>query len=294
MELVQQWNTHDYLTNLRDPERQTARYLIRKITGIAINTFDTNIEQLPNANIEYFLWHYGMCAIWDHPLMGLVCTPVSILGYDINGIPNKWKPVIKNNMIPATIPELTEENAVVFYDTLDYNVFRKQCLLWIKDYADVTETIRQQVFNQKTPLLAMAGTKGVVEKIKKGLIDIKNNFKILFVDSDFKDKVQALDFNAPYNVESLVGYRKSIENEMLAFCGIDSSEGFQKKERLIVDEQESNDEQLNYVLAGCLKARQNAIDKLGLFGLTGSTEINGMVRPIEQIEENVSEDDQDD
>lgn len=293
MELVDNidtWTVKEYIKGMREPESKSARFIIRKVTNSGLNTFKTIITNHPEFKIEYFLWHYGICAIWEHPYLGLVCTPVSILGYDINGLPNKWKPIIKNEMIPSEIPNLTEDNAVIFYDTMDPFIYRKQCLSWVNDYADVTETIRQQVFNQKTPLLAIAGTKGVGDKLKRAIIDLKNNVKALFVDTDFKDKLQVLDFNAPYNVENLHAYRKTLEFEMLEFCGIDHSAGFGKKERMIVDEQEANDEMLNYILAGCLKARQEALDKLSLFGLSGTTEINDIVRPIEMIEEGVNDD----
>ena len=38
---------------------------------------------------------------------------------------------------------------------------------------------------------------------------------------------------------------------------------------------------LNYILADGLKARQKAIDKLASFGLSGTTEIQKVVRPID-------------
>ena len=68
---------------------------------------------------------------------------------------------------------------------------------------------------------------------------------------------------------------------MLEQIGIDFKDAFQKKERLIVDEQEGNDEMLNYILADGLKARQIGIEKLKAKGLNGSTEIQKIVRPID-------------
>lgn len=264
------------------PEDKTKRYIIRKVSNIAMNTFKTEIEGM-NAHIETFLWEYGICALWKHPIIGWTVSPVTILGYDINGIPNKWKPVIKNQQI-GDIPAITENDAVIFYDTSNPYIYRRMCLNWINDYSDVTETIRQQVFNQKTPLIGLAGSRGMAGKMGNLIRSIGNNFKALIVDQDFKDNLKVLDFNAPFNIEMLYAYRKSLENEMLEFCGVDNKDGFIKKERLVVDEQEGNDELLNAILSSCLTARQRAIDRLSEFGFKGSTEITGVVRPIEQIE----------
>ena len=104
---------------------------------------------------------------------------------------------------------------------------------------------------------------------------------MLLLDWDITKDLKPLDFNAPYNVESLYQYKKSVEAEMLEQIGIDYKDAFAKKERLVVDEQEGNDETLNYILADGLKARQKAIDQCTKFGLSGSVEIQTIVRPID-------------
>lgn len=288
---VEFWSVRGMMRDSKKPEITTERYLIRKIEQIATSTFDTEIDGM-DARIEYFLWNFGICGLWEHPVLGFVVTPLTIEGYDIRGMPNRWKPIINNKegSIPVSVPTLGMDDCVVFYDTLSPFIYRKQCLAWIGDYSDVTETIRQQVFNQKTPLIALAGTRGIADKLKRAIVDIKNNIKALVVDVEIKDKITPLDFNAPFNIEMLYAYRKSIENEMLEFCGIDNKDGFIKKERLVVDEQEGNDELLNNILSGCLKARQKAIDDLGRFGFTGHTEITQVVRPVQKEEDGVSDD----
>ena len=104
---------------------------------------------------------------------------------------------------------------------------------------------------------------------------------MLLLDWDITKDLKPLDFNAPYNVESLYQYKKSVEAEMLEQIGIDYKDAFAKKERLVVDEQEGNDETLNYILADGLKARQKGIDQCAKFGLSGSVEIQTIVRPID-------------
>ena len=286
---MSEFSVRDLMHDARIPENITEIYARKKASIIALNEFETVIDQLPDARIEYILWHWGICAVWNSDILGWIATPCEIMGYDARGFPNRFKPVLMHD-VNIPMPILSYEDAVIFFDTLDPLIYRKDCLIWTKDYADVTETIRMQVFNQKTPLIAIAGNKGLVNKLKRSIVSIRDNAKALFIDMDMKDKIQPLDFNAPYNVESLYSYRKSLENEMLEFMGIDNKDGFIKKERLVVDEQEGNDELLNYILGNCLKARQMGIDQLSKFGLTGHTKISEMVRPIMTLEQGVIDD----
>lgn len=283
---MSEWTVRGLMMDNQKPEHITEVYAKKKASMIALSQFETVIEQMPDARIEYILWHWGICSIWYSDIVGWIATPCEIMGYDVTGKPNRFKPVFMEN-VNIPIPVLSYDDAVIIFDTLDPIIYRKDALIWAKDYADVTETIRTQVFNQKTPLIAIAGNKGLVNKLKRSIVAIRDNAKALFIDMDMKDKIQPLDFNAPYNVESLYSYRKSIENEMLEFMGIDNKDGFIKKERLVVDEQEGNDELLNYILANCLQARQKGIDQLSKFGMSGYTKISDIVRPIQAEEDGV-------
>ena len=157
-------------------------------------------------------------------------------------------------------------------------------MYYCSDYADVKETIRGQVFNQKTPMIAVVGNARLKNKIKGFIQNLANNAKIMFVEKDVKDSIETMDVDPTYNVDSLYQYSKAIESEMFEFCGIDSKDAYQKKERLVVDEQEGNDEELNYLLADGLKSRQKSIDKCIAKGLTASVEIQELVRPIAEDE----------
>jgi len=154
----------------------------------------------------------------------------------------------------------------------------------VPDYCDVTETIRQQVFNQKTPMIGVAGNQKTKRKLQNAFVSISNNVKALFLDTDIRDDMKPLDFNAPYNVDSLQIYRKQLESMMLEFMGIDNREPTVKKAQTQVDEIEGNDELLNYTLADCLEARNRGVERCKNLGLHAHTKIREIVRPI-MIEE---------
>lgn len=267
-----------------NPEDTTKRYFLDKVTRLATNVYNVEIDGVDTSQLENFLFLDKMAILWNSKELGMVITKASVIGQDYNGIPNKFRPQFSDSMnAMLERPELTIEECVPFYDCSLWYLGRRDCLYMANDYADATETIRTQVFNQKTPMLAIAGTDSIKKKLKDLYVKIADNAKAIFIDSDLgMDKLQPLDFNAPFNIELLQSYKKCIENEALEYCGIDSQDAFHKKERMIVDEQEGNDELLNYMLADGFKARQRACDKvIEIFGLTATVEIQDIVRPIE-------------
>ena len=280
------WTVKDIWRDYRSPSAMTALIERNKITRLGMNVYTTKVGDIPDGRIEWYLWNRGHCLIWRHDILGWIVTDMSEIGWDINGFPNAWRPVFETNIDGLSIPDrLTEDDdCIAFYDCLDYRLKRSDILYYCADYADVKETIRTQIFNQKTPMCCITGDPKLRQKIKNFVVRVADNAKIMFVERDVKNAVESLDINPVYNVDSLYQYSKSIESEMFEFCGIDSKDAYQKKERLIVDEQEGNDEELNYLLADGLKARQMAVDKCLEKGLTASVEIQQLVRPIAEDE----------
>ena len=280
------WTVKDIWRNYRSPSAMTALIERSKITRLGMNVYTTKVDNIPDGRIEWYLWNRGHCLIWRHDILGWIVTDMSEIGWDINGFPNAWHPVFETNIDGLSIPDrLTEDDdCIAFYDCLDYRLKRSDILYYCADYADVKETIRTQIFNQKTPMCCITGDPKLRQKIKNFVVRVADNAKIMFVERDVKNAVESLDINPVYNVDSLYQYSKAIESEMFEFCGIDSKDAYQKKERLIVDEQEGNDEELNYLLADGLKARQMAVDKCLEKGLTASVEIQQLVRPIAEDE----------
>lgn len=256
----------------------------QKISRLGMNVYDTKITGIKEGIIEWFLWYRGKCMIWKSETLGWIATDCYETGYAIDGSPNRWKPSLEWTSGDIPLPELTEDECIVIYDCLDWHFKRSDVLYKCGDYSDTHQTIRQQVLNQKTPMLGVAGNPKLRDKIRNAIMAIRDNVSFLVLDQSVSDKITTIDFNAPYNVESLYQYKKSIESEMLEQIGIDFKDAFAKKERLVVDEQEGNDEMLNYLLSDGLKARQKAIDRLSSFGLSGSTEIQKLVRPIDEQE----------
>ena len=91
--------------------------------------------------------------------------------------------------------------------------------------------------------------------------------------------IKAITTEAPYIADKVIEYKKEIWNEALTFLGINNI-AVNKKERLVTDEANYNNELTNLNLQSFLIPRQEACKQFNeLFGLTGTDkEISVRVR----------------
>ena len=280
------WTIRDYIKS-DNPKENCLAYYTAKMIRLGQSVYEWN-DIATGRLIERYLWEDGRCIVWNSPELGITVSRCIEKGWNVNGDAVLFQPVFDMET-DARIerPILSAAECVVVYDLPTTEIKRSDCLWLCAQIADVNDTIRTQVSNQKTPMVAYAGSKKMVEKLKSAIIDIASGIKALVLDMDMRDQIQVLDFNAPYNVESLQQYLWSIESEMMEFLGIDSQDAFQKKERLIVDEQEGNDELLNYMLASGLRMRQYAAERINeMFGLDLDVNVQKLVRPLQDMEDN--------
>lgn len=279
------------------PEDETKVIEYEKIYKLATNVYETTIDGIPDYLVEKLLFEDGKCLFWYSPTLGHVVTRCQEVGWDINGEPNAWKPILEvdNGEKEIDIPECItyEDGGVAFYDSRNSRHARRNVLKLISEYIDVKSTIRTQIYNQKTPMLGIVSDTRIKSKVRDFIQALSKNAQAIILDSDTRNSISTFDVNPVFNVEKLWQYAKTLENEILEFLGIDSRETFMKKERLIVDEQEGNDELLNYILADGLKARQTAVDKINaLGGPKARTEICKSIRPVYDgtiIEEDIND-----
>lgn len=266
-----EWSLRDWLRNGKFvPENVTRAYYYSKISRLAINQFAYRVKNLLNPElIEYYLWIDGRVMIWKNDVLGWVVTRCVETAFDINGFAVRWRPVYDMNNENLPEPrEMGVDECVVIYDIPNRKFTSNICCKWINEIADINETIRTQVFNQKAPLIVMAKNPRDKKKLKEAIVEIANNVRALMVDTDIQTSdFKTLSIDSPFNIADLQAYLKSKESEMLEYLGIDSLSGFQKKERLITDEQESNNQILTYLIRDRYESRKAGCERLKYMGL---------------------------
>lgn len=133
---------------------------------------------------------------------------------------------------------------------------------------------------QKTPILLLCD-----EKQRQTIINMYNQYDgnqpMIYGNKENLSSIEinAIQTNAPFVADKIMDYKKEIWNEALTFLGINNIM-VDKKERLVADEANSNNELINLNLQSFLAPRKKACKQFNeKFGFTGTDkEISVRVR----------------
>ena len=114
----------------------------------------------------------------------------------------------------------------------------------------------------RTPVLIEGDTKTILT-LKNVYMQYSGNTPFIFGNKQFdiSNKLNVLKTDAPYLVDKLDLHKHQLFNEALTLLGIDNA-NTDKKERLITDEVESNEDLINYYLNCWYKTRKKACDQI--------------------------------
>lgn len=124
---------------------------------------------------------------------------------------------------------------------------------------------------QKTPVLLLCDDKQRFS-LEQLYVQYNGNQPVIFGDKNQLGvgTIQAINTQAPFVCDKILDYKRQIWNEALTFLGINTLQQ-DKRERLLTDEVESNNELINLNLQSYLAPRQKACEQFNkLFGLEGT------------------------
>ena len=243
-----------------------------RLKNIAMSVFKW--EGLPESCNERFLedslFHYGQAAFVNDLEMGylnLRITPAAALNvynepmaftaYSTNYTKSYladeivW---IKNNYLCKST-----ESTLIFYA-------EKLTLL---DLAIQTNT-----HAQRTPLLIKCDKKTELS-LRKLYEQYEGDLPVIFGDKDMLgNPLEAIKTDAPFLIDKLREEKRAVWNEALEFMGINTNPADKKKERLIVTEVNSNNEQIDIQVLTMLLCRQKACEEINKkYGLNVSVSL---------------------
>ncbi len=115
----------------------------------------------------------------------------------------------------------------------------------VRDYVTLivnTEmTIRTSLMASKQPFIATVSPE-MKERAETFITRLQEDDPVLFSNGD--DSIKVLSNGAPYIIDKLYQYKQQRENELLTYLGIDNV-AIEKKERLTIDEANSNNDVIN-------------------------------------------------
>lgn len=145
---------------------------------------------------------------------------------------------------------------------------------------------------QKTPVTCLADEKNRLT-IENAISKYNGNMPFIIFDKNqmLLNTFKVLKTDAPYIADKIMDYKKEIWNETLTFLGINNIM-IDKKERLVADEANSNNELINLNLQSMLAPRQEACRQFNeKYGLKGDkavyvrlrSDLHNVIKNIESI-----------
>ena len=245
------WTTIDYLNRLKE---------------YALNMFEwINLPKTVDARfIELVLFEEGKINFFEDKLIGFLALRVNESGkQNVYNEYNK-KYIYANNGF-SRVRNL--RNSVTIYNNYLRTPTYTTVNLYAIRLARVTRAIDLNIEAQKTPILITCPENQKLS-LKNVYEQYKGNAPVIYTDSEFNlDSVKVLKTDAPFVVDKLTLYKHDIWNEVMTFLGVNNSNQ-DKKERLVANEVDANDEQIEQARFNMLDARKDACKKINdMFGL---------------------------
>lgn len=127
---------------------------------------------------------------------------------------------------------------------------------------ETERTIDTNLIAQKTPVL-IEGENKTMLTLKQLYEKYSGNVPFIFGNKEYniQGKLNVLKTDAPYLIDKLELHKHELWDEALTYLGINNA-NTDKKERLITDEVNSNNELINYYLNCFYKTRQKACEEI--------------------------------
>lgn len=194
---------------------------------------------------------------------------------NVYGIPTKWTVIGLNGYSK----NLDDTNSVLIWN----NKFRKPTLPYVKyivaNLVNIDQAIKVNVNAIKTPFIFEGDEKQLLT-FKNMYRDISNNEPVLYLASkaNLDNTFKAHNTGVEYQGKNLTELYDAYQSRLLTFLGLKSVKS-DKKERLVVDEANQNEEFKNIFFASQYDMRKQACKLINeMYGLSVDVEINPLLR----------------
>ena len=265
---------------------QTYIDYLERMKKICLSLFEwENLPESCNARfLEMCLYYNGQAALLYDDDYGYINTMASDGGYiNIYGLPTE---------VTCYSYRFNQRRSLYMTDTGEEK--GKECILVMNNYeriptqamvtlfayrlAEAQRTADVNIKAQRTPVLITTDQKQYFT-LKKMYEEYDGNTPAIFADKNVisPDALKALKTEAPFLANDIMEYQREIWNQFLTALGISNLS--EKRERLISNEVDSNNELVNLNLQSQLIPRKEACKQFNeKYGLMGEKAINVKVR----------------
>lgn len=250
------------------------RFYENKYFGLFLNAYKfTNLSKNQSRYLLKRMWKQGTVAVYldpatrqdptlqqalsnsspntvsvgqENPQGLLIFAPYSVQQWNVEDEPSVISLINTRgaNFIP-TQPRVVNTDVVIGWAHTSHTPVRTLVMYYLEKIAEVENTINTNLFVHKLPRLIVCSPEDrarcdeIVSAIEEG------KHKLFLEAEDFAAIKNVLEAGqGSYIIDKLYQYKQALENELLTFLGINNI-AFEKKERLITDEAQSNDQVIN-------------------------------------------------
>lgn len=213
--------------------------------------------------IEETLFYYGNGVWFETDEYGLIFQPANLQGQNIWNKPTHFQVQKQNLLSYSGRLGGDKPDGIVMYN----NPLGKPTVDILSLYAyrltEVERTIDVNIATQKTPY--------IIETTKDNEFTLKNMMKQI---DEFKTTIYAAknvipgqegtivhDLKSEYIADKLMEYKHDLENDIYTMLGVGNA-NTDKKERMITDEVNANNDQITISMMNYVEERQKALDKV--------------------------------
>lgn len=238
-------------------------------------------ENLPNGIsekwIEKYLFSEGRCMFYKDKNLGfMVARTVENSPINYYDEPTTLRPYATGDIDIKDYENHKE--CVLIRNNDDMIPTAPTIQLYALELAEIQRTIDVNIKQQKTPTL-MQGTNKQMLSLKAVYQKWDGNEPVIFADKNFDmGSINVLKTDSPIVFDKLQIQKHAVWNEVMTYLGINNA-NMDKRERLVDDEVQANNQQVEMSANVMLKARQEAAKEINkIFNLTGDKAIKVKVR----------------
>lgn len=265
---------------------QTYTDYLERMKKICLSMFEwENLPDSMNARfLEMCLFYNGQAALLYSDDYGFMNTMAADGGYiNIYGLPTEincysYRFNERRSLYTVDTGAPKGEECILVMNNYERVPTTASISLFAYRLAEAQRTVDVNIKAHRTPLLITTDQKQYFT-LKKMYEEYDGNTPAIFADKNLisPDALKAIKTDAPLIINDIMEYKREIWNEFLTFMGLQNLS--EKKERLISNEVDSNNELINMNLQALLIPRKEACKQFNeKYGLMGDKAIDVKVR----------------
>ena len=217
-------------------------------------------ETIESRHIENSLFNYGLCLIVNDKDLGFLSVPCNYgANMNVNSVPTEVITCGFNYIKTFKYMGKDKDKCQLILNN-DLAIGNEN---YIFDYAErmfeVENCIRVNISQQKFPWFVNT-TPNNKKTMETMFQQVLNGEPYILGSKDQIGNVEVLTLNTPYIADKLNEYKYELEREVLSFHGLNNN--FEKKERLLVDEVNSNNDFIDRNVELMYRQRKIACEQL--------------------------------